>query len=161
MAPKTQKRHRSPHPESQPTKKAKGKADGLTRRSDRSGKGTGGAAKQLRKAGDAVASQSKRRLDAFEDAGEGLNPMAPESLPRKSKKVTGVNKAYSHILKPSTLRARNLLRLLTMTMVAHSMYSLPVFGRVFANYSSLPGRTTIDKTFSPEKQRQIWAQIGA
>lgn len=92
MASKTQKRPRSPS-ESRPTKKAKGKADSDVRRSERGGKGIGGAVEQLRKAGDAVASQSKKRVDAFKDAGEGLNPMVPKSPTRKSKKVIGVNKA--------------------------------------------------------------------
>ena len=88
MEPKTQKHCHSPA-KSHPTKKAKGPDGVQIRQSDHSGKGTGGAAKQLQKAGDAIAPQSKRRVDAFKDAEEGLNPMVLESLTRKSKKVIG------------------------------------------------------------------------
>lgn len=84
MASQSQKHHQSPST-SCPTKKVKGKAQ--VHQSDCSGKGIGGAVEQLQKAGDAVAPQSKRRFDAFEDTGEGLNPMVSESPIRKSKKV--------------------------------------------------------------------------
>ncbi|KIM53281.1 hypothetical protein SCLCIDRAFT_31969 [Scleroderma citrinum Foug A] len=83
MASQSQKHHQSPST-SCPTKKVKGKAQ--VHQSDCSGKGIGGAVEQLQKAGDAVAPQSKRRFDAFEDTGEGLNPMVSESPIRKSKK---------------------------------------------------------------------------
>lgn len=160
MAPNAQKRQRSPS-ESRPTKKAKGKTDTSVRRSDRSGKSIGGAVEQLRKAGDAVASQSKRGFDAFEDAGEGLNPMAPESPTRKSKKVISADVAILlHVLTHAIFRASS-LPLLIMPKAAHAMYfPLAIVGGFFANHSSLTGRIPFGKARSPEKGRQVWVQTG-
>ena len=67
-----------------PTKKVKG----TVRRSHRAGKGSGGAADQLQKIGNVITTvQSKKTRDVFKDAGEELNPMAPESPTKRVKKV--------------------------------------------------------------------------
>lgn len=154
MAPKTQKHHCSPS-ESRPAKKAKGPDGVQIRQSNHSGKGTGGAAKQLWKAGDAVASQSKRRVNAFKDAGEGLNPMAPESPTRKSKKViSDVVVPFKSWLHP-TFRARSLLWLLMMTAVSQVMYFLQLLNVSLLTTSlwqfDHPGRVTRWQNFQPWK----------
>ena len=87
MAPKdTHKRYLSDeHTGSPPpTKKVKG----TVRRSHRVGKGSGGAVDQLQKIGNVITTvQSKKTRDIFKDAGEELNPMAPESPTKRVKKV--------------------------------------------------------------------------
>ena len=92
MAPKDQKTHKR-HPSElragspPPTKKAKHSGTAI-RRSDRAGKGNGGAAEQLQRIGSAITTvQSKKTWDALMDAGEALNPMAPEPPTKKAKKV--------------------------------------------------------------------------
>ena len=67
-----------------PTKKVKG----TVRQSHHAGKGSGGAADQLQKIGNVITTvQSKKTRDIFKDAGEELNPMAPESPTKRVKKV--------------------------------------------------------------------------
>lgn len=61
-----------------PSKKKLKTTLNLSRRSKRTSKGTGGAADQLKKVGDAVLTRSKKsRPDRLADLGEALNPMAP------------------------------------------------------------------------------------
>jgi len=91
MAPKNLKTHKWHLSDEQialapPSKKVKSLAN-TARRSHHVGKGTGGAAEQLQKVGDAIAVQSQKMQDRLKDAREVPNPMAPESLTKRVKKV--------------------------------------------------------------------------
>lgn len=59
------------------------------RRSQRTGKGIGGATEQLKKVGAAVAPGKKKKPDQFVTFGELPNAMAPESLGQRTKRVSG------------------------------------------------------------------------
>ena len=97
----------------------------------------------------------------FEDAGEGLNPMAPESPTRKSKKVISADVAILlHVLTHAIFRASS-FPLFIMPKATHVMdFPLEIIGGFFANHSSLTGQIPFGKACSPEKGQQVWVQTG-
>jgi hypothetical protein len=92
MTKVTHKRHPSDGIAAVPSKKLK--VGSPSRRSSRAGKGRGGATEQLRKAGEAIAPNARRKSDPFAEAGEAPNPMAPESQHR-TERVSDIQLSHS------------------------------------------------------------------